>query len=364
MSEVTQLLRPLLGVSLAFAIVAAATSSRGEERGEETRPVNLNLQPLPNAGPLLNQFPEFVQPLRPTRQFGTAAVVDDADPTISVRSWRYSYHARGVIVSENRLRGDQTAMVVVHPWGIDDGQGWKSPQPAGVAFFCTPEKNAIYHRHVSQVLNPFLKRMRGSVREVIYSLPGAGDAIRKQRYRSLSNSPSKLGQLEGQRLLTAALAKYDYTAQGPPESFALSTRTPLIDYFLKFPALDAGPHYNGDGFWQLPIPVVQGIDVAQSDIVAYDGEGYERLRDFLKKQGVRHILLTGYATDMCVCSTMAGYENLRGDFNVFLVGDATLATFPASDTPKYATQAAITSASLKVMITEVEGVRGGRMTND
>ena len=23
-------------------------------------------------------------------------------------------------------------MIVVHPWAIDDGQGWKSPEPAGV----------------------------------------------------------------------------------------------------------------------------------------------------------------------------------------------------------------------------------------
>jgi len=41
----------------------------------------------------------------------------------------------------------------------------------------------------------------------------------------------------------------------------------------------------------------------------------------------RHVLLTGYATDMCFCRTTAGYENLAKDFNVFLVGDATLATF-------------------------------------
>lgn len=35
------------------------------------------------------------------------------------------------------------------------------------------------------------------------------------------------------------------------------------------------------------------------DIVIYDAEGYAILRDFLKAQGVRHVLLTGYATDMC-----------------------------------------------------------------
>lgn len=56
---------------------------------------------------------------------------------------------------------------------------------------------------------------------------------------------------------------------------------------------------------------------------------------------MRHILLTGYATDMCFCKTTAGYENLSKDFNVFLVGDATLATFPANKTARYATNAAV-----------------------
>ena len=36
---------------------------------------------------------------------------------------------------------------------------------------------------------------------------------------------------------------------------------------------------------------------------------------------------------MCYCKTTAGYQNLSKDFNVFLVGDATLATFPANSQP-------------------------------
>ena len=91
------------------------------------------------------------------------------------------------------------------------------------------------------------------------------------------------------------------------------------------------------GFWELPIPVMKPIEVAPRDVVIYDGEGYPALRDFLKKQGIRHVLLAGYNTDMCVCSTTAGYKNLAQDFDVFLVGDATIATFPAQPTPRFAT---------------------------
>ena len=47
---------------------------------------------------------------------------------------------------------------------------------------------------------------------------------------------------------------------------------------------------------------------------------------------------------MCFCRTTAGYANLSHDFNVFLVGDATLATFPANTSPRHATNAAISFA--------------------
>jgi nicotinamidase-related amidase len=129
------------------------------------------------------------------------------------------------------------------------------------------------------------------------------------------------------------------------------------DYFRQFPGLDASAKYNNSGFWDLPIPVVDVITVAPDDVVIYDGEGYPAMRDFLKQNGVRHVLLVGYATDMCYCKTTAGYENLSKDFNVFLVGDATLATFPANNTPKYATNAHISFASLNQLITQTSWVR-------
>ena len=81
------------------------------------------------------------------------------------------------------------------------------------------------------------------------------------------------------------------------------------------------------------------------------------MRDFLKENKVRHVLLTGYATDMCYCRTTAGYENLSKDFNVFLVGDATLATFPSNATPRFATNAALSFAALNQLITQISWVR-------
>ena len=69
------------------------------------------------------------------------------------------------------------------------------------------------------------------------------------------------------------------------------------------------------------------------------------------------MLLAGYNTDMCVCSTTAGYKNLAQDFDVFLVGDATIATFPAQPTPRFATTSSVCFAALNLFITQVSWVR-------
>ena len=99
------------------------------------------------------------------------------------------------------------------------------------------------------------------------------------------------------------------------------------------------------------------IDVSKEDVVFFDNQGYSELREFLKGRGIRHILLTGYATDMCVCSTTAGYENLRNDFNVFLVGDATQATHPANLNSAHATNQALSYAALDLLITQVSWIK-------
>ena len=102
---------------------------------------------------------------------------------------------------------------------------------------------------------------------------------------------------------------------------------------------------------------MNSIDVDLRDVVIYDGEGYPALRGFLKNQGIRHVLLAGYNTDMCVCSTTAGYKNLAQDFDVFLVGDATIATFPAQPTPRFATTSSVCFAALNLFITQASWVR-------
>jgi nicotinamidase-related amidase len=177
------------------------------------------------------------------------------------------------------------------------------------------------------------------------------DPIRHKLYRLLHKPTDTVAEQSGR------VVRQTEELQLPGQSLPPERRCrdlPERDYF-PHSRPDAGPRNNA-GFWNLPIPVTVDVDVKPDDIVIYDAEGYEPLKTFLKDSGVRHVLLTGYATDMCFCKTTAGYENLSKDFNVFLVGDATLATFPSNKSPRFAVNAAISFAALNQLVTQVSWV--------
>ncbi|MEZ6145147.1 MAG: isochorismatase family protein [Planctomycetaceae bacterium] len=322
-----------LSLLLLMSCLAPSTFAEDTSSASEPRTYRNTLTRLENPAPLLADHPKFVQPVKEVTRFEAPLLVDDEGADLSVRAWRFSYNARGIIEMPNRLRSDQTAVIMVHPWGIDDGQGWTTPEPAGVCDFCTLDKNHLAAEHTRTVIDPFIKQMRPHVAHVMFSLRGGRDGIRERVYRTVTGTPSDEVRAQARKEMDEALNSFEYRGEPLPETLELSSDTPVIDYFKQFPGLDASAKYNNVGFWDLPTPVTSDITMAADDVVIIDQDGYPPLRDFLKKEGVRHILLTGYATDMCFCKTTAGYENLSKDFNVFLVGDATLATFPANSTP-------------------------------
>jgi hypothetical protein len=337
---------------LAFLLsITLAAPALAQGRGYENR-----LSVIAEPAPLLADHPEWVGPIRETGRYEAPVLVDDPAADLHVRAWRFSYNARGIIEMPNRLRAAETAVVMVHPWGIDDGQGWNTPEPAGIADFCTPEKNHLAARHTREVIDPFLKSLRGKAKFVMYSLPGNEDPIRKKLYRSFASKPTEADRAAGAKELDAKLRGFVYKGEPIPRTIELAAQ-PVVDYFKQFPGLDAGPRYNNAGFWDLPIPVTRDVTVHEDDVVIYDAAGYAPLREFLKGNKVRHVLLVGYATEQCYCKTTAGYENLSKDFNVFLVGDATLATFPANESPRPATTAAISVASMNNLITQISWVK-------
>lgn len=341
-----------IGLSWFLLAASGVLAQPGDGRVYDNR-----LTPIKDPRPLLGDHPQYVEPIRSGPRFESATLIDDDGADLDVRAWRFSYNARGIIEIPNRLSAKKTAIIVVHPWGIDDGQGWKSPEPNGVAFQCTRFKNQLVLDHMRDVINPLLKSHRGQVGLVGYSLPGLEDPIRKNVYRSVRQSPSGEDREKGRKQLASKLKSFKYEGEPLPKELSISKDKPAVDYFKQFPGLDAGPRFNGAGFWDLPIPVAKPINVWPQDVVFYDAEGYNLVRNFLQKNGIRHVLLAGYNTDMCVISTTCGYKNLRQDFNVLLIGDATLATFPAHDTPKYSTTAAVSFAALDLFITQASWIK-------
>jgi nicotinamidase-related amidase len=361
-------LRRLTRIAAAFALLSQAPAElqnvdtsggvRIQDNAQSTEtPYANTLTRLENPPPLLNDHPEYVAPVIEEARYEAPTLVNDPNANLAVRAWRFSYNARGIIEMPNNLNAKETAIIVVHPWAIDDHQGWRTPQPAGVADFCTPIKNHLSHEHIKEVLNPFLKSMRDKVGMVVYSQRADEKPVLAKIYRTIRKTPTAEEREEGKTELAEILNAFDYNAGALPETIDLTGEGSIVsNYFQHFPGLDAGDHYNGPGFWDLPVPVVDAIEVDPNDVVHYDADGYPAIRDFLKAHGIRHILLTGYATDMCYKSTTCGYENFSKDFNVFLVGDATLATFPANSSPAFATNAAISFASLNQLITQVSWI--------
>jgi hypothetical protein len=345
-------MKSALYIAITAAIIFPALSCVAQQRTYENR-----LTRLSKPAPILADHPDWVEPIRETNRFEAPILVDDENGDLLVRAWRFSYNARGIIEVPNRLRAKDTAIIMVHPWGTDDGQGWKTPEPAGAADFCTPEKNHLAGRHTREVISPFLKSLRGKVGFVMYSLPGKEDPIRKKLYRSMHGRPTDAERTEGAKELQAKLNSFSYVGGPLPDAFPVSKEKPVIDYFKQFRGLDATDRFDPKGFWDLPIPLSVDVEASPDDVMIYDGEGYNALKRFLQEHGIRHVLLTGYCTDMCYAKTCAGFENLENDFNVFLVGDATLATFPSNPTPRFATNAHISYAALQRLVTQISWIR-------
>lgn len=310
------------------------------------------LQLIEKPGVIFGGAKKFIMPIDDNgRRFKGSTIVNDEKANILVRAWRYSYNARGIIEIENYLDGAKTAIIVVHPWGIDDGQGFKVPQPAGFSFQGEPEKNEVYLQHTREILRPFIDRMRDNVALVAYSLPGRDDNIRKAVY----NSDTGFNETEA-GILRKILRSFNYMGGTIPETLNLRKANPVYDYFENFKGDNSSSYYNGPNYESLPRPLVNTLSFEKGDLIIYDDLGYETLKNQLKKRSVRNVLLAGYNIDVCLKSTTAGYKNLRKDFNVFIVGDATLATFPSQESPAAATTVELSKASVNNFITETSWV--------
>src|ERR1043166_5387503 len=100
-------------VAFSSWMVLAVNNTLAEETA--TRTYDNRLRLLDSPAPLLSDYPEFVEPVRELRRYEAPLLVDDSKADLSVRAWRFSYNARGIIEMPNRLCATQTAVIMVHP---------------------------------------------------------------------------------------------------------------------------------------------------------------------------------------------------------------------------------------------------------
>jgi hypothetical protein len=196
---------------LVLAIALPASAQRTYEN---------TLTPIKDPRPLLADYPQWVEPVREAQRFEAPILVNDEGADLDVRAWRFSYNARGIIEMPNKLRAAETAVICVHPWGIDDGQGWNTPEPAGVCDMCTPWKNHLAAKHTSGVIDPFLKSLRGKAGFIMYSLPGDEDDIRKKLYRSFTNKPTEAERAQGRQRTRREAARLQVRGRADPRDAA------------------------------------------------------------------------------------------------------------------------------------------------
>src|SRR6478672_93159 len=208
-----------------------------------TRVYDNSLTPIKNPKPLLADYPEFVQPVVESQRFEAPMLVDDDNADLNVRAWRFSYNARGIVEMPNQLRAKNTAVIMVHPWGIDDSWGWRSPEPAGVSDMCTPEKNRLSAKHTEQVIEPLLKRLRDRVGLVVYSLPKNEQPVHAKLYRSIRKTPTAAEREEGRREMKRILAENPYSGEPIPDKLKLSRSSTVKDYFQQFSGLDSSDRF-------------------------------------------------------------------------------------------------------------------------
>lgn len=354
-------------------LVAAQVSTPGVQN---TFTYRNSLEKIKNPLPILADHADFVEPLRFETRYLAPPVVNDEWGRLEVRSWRYWYNARGIIEMVNRLDPSATAVINLMAWGVDDGGGFRTPAPAGVVLAGTPEKNALYPRQIAEVVNPFIRRLSGQIALVGHTLPGQEDPVRKLLYPSISTGRESLDPPAGKRKLEEIFTARTFKGPAQEESLELDGNAPLTSYFQQTPSSHASVRGNGPGFEEIPVPLANDIFRCPNDIVFYDGEGYEKVRDYLRKKGIRHILVMGFIekstilpthpragaesadkTVMDRIGTALDIERLGKDFNIFLVGDAVRTTFPGSTTPRYAVQAALAKLAGENMITQAGWVK-------
>ena len=146
-----------------------------------------------------------------------------------------------------------------------------------------------------------------------YSLPGREDPIRKKLYRSFRGQPDRAGARAGPaRARRRSSRRFPLPGRRPLPATLTRLGRDADDRLLPpVPRPRRRAALRRAGFLGPADPRDEGRSTStprRGDLRRRGLPGAARFPQ--EEQGVRHVLLAGYNTDMCVCSTTAGYKNL------------------------------------------------------
>ncbi len=98
MSRLCSVVTASLLAPLAASLLLLPPVARGaDEPSAASRTYENRLTPIATPAPILADHPDYVEPIRETARFEAPTLIDDPGADLSVRAWRFSYNARGII---------------------------------------------------------------------------------------------------------------------------------------------------------------------------------------------------------------------------------------------------------------------------
>lgn len=240
------------------------------------------LKPVKNDIPILADYPEFIKPIDNINRLQAPPLINTDKSDLEVLCWRYSKNLDALIQMNNKLKASETAVLIVHPWGIDDGQGWNTPEPDVFILFGKNYKNEIYQQHVSKVLNPFLNNVRNKVKTIVYTMPGDERKLRTKLYSTIYSKKSTDNKKISIEVKEQLKKEIYHKGQPLPVDLKLNQNLPVTTaYFEAFGYAMTEPYMPPELFSQAPLPISKNINYNSDDIVFFDSDGYKKLKEYL-----------------------------------------------------------------------------------
>lgn len=239
-----------------------------------------------------------------------------ATPSLAEAGWRDE---------EYLLNPCETGLVALHLWNVGDHDGPPAPERFYVdmgTVQCQAESLKIARDYIRPAMNA--ARSAGLA---IFHVEPPNIAV---KYESTNHMLTE----NERRLLCVQSRRYSAgDADTGPNAYP-GGNWPTV----RAERTHGAGYRNWDGWEEMAI--ISCCDVEQGDQVILTGAQFDRI---CRGRGIRNLIYTGFATNMCILSSPGGTQEMLGfGYRVFLIREATLAVeYPDTFSERLMTRSAI-----------------------